>query len=89
MPTVSRFLGLMIKMFFNDHEPPHIHVQEKGEGETRFNFRGEVTKREGKHLSSSKETIVKAWILLRQSELMENWRLARKREPLNKIEPLS
>lgn len=27
MPEISRFLGLVIKMFFDDHNPPHFHVE--------------------------------------------------------------
>jgi hypothetical protein len=27
MPVVSRFLGIIIKMYFSDHNPPHFHAQ--------------------------------------------------------------
>lgn len=27
MPEVSRFAGIVITMYFNDHEPPHFHVR--------------------------------------------------------------
>ena len=27
MPTISSFYGIIIRMFFNDHHPPHIHVE--------------------------------------------------------------
>ena len=27
MPEISRFYGIMIYMFYNEHNPPHIHVQ--------------------------------------------------------------
>ena len=27
MPEISRFLGIVITMYFNDHEPPHFHVR--------------------------------------------------------------
>ena len=27
MPEISRFLGIMITMYFNDHNPPHFHVR--------------------------------------------------------------
>jgi hypothetical protein len=27
MPTISTFYGILIRMFFNDHAPPHFHVQ--------------------------------------------------------------
>ncbi|HEY1340756.1 MAG TPA: DUF4160 domain-containing protein [Bryobacteraceae bacterium] len=27
MPTISAFYGIMIRMFFNDHPPPHFHAR--------------------------------------------------------------
>src|SRR5256885_28199 len=27
MPTISRFYGILIRMFFNDHAPPHFHAR--------------------------------------------------------------
>ena len=27
MPTISRFYGILIRMFFNDHPPPHFHAR--------------------------------------------------------------
>lgn len=27
MPEISRFLGIIIKMFFDDHQPPHFHAE--------------------------------------------------------------
>jgi hypothetical protein len=35
MPEISRFLGIVITMYFNDHEPPHFHVRY---GELRATF---------------------------------------------------
>ena len=31
MPEISRFLGIVIKMFFDDHNPPHFHAEYGGE----------------------------------------------------------
>jgi hypothetical protein len=30
MPEISRFYGIVIKMYFNDHNPPHVHAQYSG-----------------------------------------------------------
>jgi len=27
MPEISRFLGIIISMYFNEHNPPHFHVR--------------------------------------------------------------
>ena len=31
MPEICRFYGIVIKMFWDDHEPPHFHVEYGGE----------------------------------------------------------
>jgi hypothetical protein len=27
MPIISRFFGIIIRMFFNEHAPPHFHAE--------------------------------------------------------------
>jgi len=31
MPEISRFFGIVIKMFFDDHNPPHFHAECSGD----------------------------------------------------------
>lgn len=79
----------MIRMYYNDHDPPHIHATARGFGESKYNVDGEFMGVEGgKKLPPPKEILVKAWIQLRQSEITRNWRLAREQKPLEKIEPI-
>ena len=37
MPEISRFLGIVIAMFYNDHAPPHFHAM-YGELEIRVDI---------------------------------------------------
>ena len=30
MPEISRFFGIIIRMFFDEHNPPHIHAEYQG-----------------------------------------------------------
>lgn len=30
MPSISVFLGIIIRMFYNDHEPPRFHAEHQG-----------------------------------------------------------
>lgn len=30
MPEISRFYGIIIRMYFNDHNPPHFHAAYSG-----------------------------------------------------------
>ena len=31
MPEISRFYGIVIRMYFGDHHPPHIHAEYAGQ----------------------------------------------------------
>lgn len=88
MPVISLFYGLIISMYYLDnkqHHLPHIHVK-YNEYESVFSIPdGEIL--EGK-LPSNKIKLVKAWIEIRQEDLMADWSLAIKGEPIFKIEPL-
>jgi Domain of unknown function (DUF4160) len=85
MPEISRFLGIVIAMYYNDHAPPHFHAR-YGSSEIRVNIdTGEI-------LSGSfprrAQNLVLEWLNLHKSELLEDWQLAQERKFLNKIEPL-
>jgi hypothetical protein len=84
MPEISRFLGIVIGMFFSEHGPPHFHAS-YGEfkitvdiesGEVRGNFPVRA------------QRLVLEWTSLHKDELVENWNLARQRQPLRRIAPL-
>jgi hypothetical protein len=84
MPEISRFLGIVITMFYRDHRPPHFHAS-YGDYEIEVSITdGVVTGRfPGRALR-----LVLEWYRLHESELIENWELAENRRPLNKIDPL-
>lgn len=85
MPEISRFLGIIITMYYNDHPPPHFHV--------RYNQQkaivdlNSLSVLQGK-LSPRVLGLVVEWATIHQTELRENWELARNQKPINKIEPL-
>lgn len=82
------FYGLLISMYYLDnkqHHLPHIHVK-YNEDESVFPIPdGELI---AGSIPSNKEKLVKAWIELRQEDLMADWSLAIIGEPIFKIEPL-
>ena len=88
MPSISMFYGIIIYMYFDDakqHKLPHVHAF-YGEDEATFNINtGE--KMEGK-FPPKESSFVKSWILLRQNELLANWKLAISNEQLYKVDPL-
>ena len=85
MPEISRFYGIVIKMFFDDHIPPHFHAI-YGEHEVLIDintlavFAGNLPPRA--------LGLVVEWTTLHQEELLNNWEKAQIQKPLSKIEPL-
>jgi hypothetical protein len=85
MPRISSFYGLIIFMFYDDHNPPHFHVQ-YAEYQALIaiqDFRVIRGNLPPKALSMAIE-----WAALRQEELMKDWELMKAGKPLLPIEPL-
>ena len=84
MPEISRFLGIVVAMFYRDHAPPHFHAY-YGDYEITVQIatgtiEGDFPRRALAHLQE--------WRQLHLAELLEDWELAVLRKPLRKIDPL-
>jgi len=82
VPEVSRFFGIVVHMYFNDHAPAHFHAvygehEALIEIETLDIYRGELPRRA--------LALVLEWASLRRNELRRNWQLARQGKPLDPI----
>ncbi len=84
MPIISTFFGIIIRMYFDDHEPPHFHAEYQGESAI-IGLDGSVIVGE---LPRTAKRLVKDWAHIRQQELIANWAKAKKLEPLEQIAPL-
>lgn len=85
MPEISRFLGICIFMYFNEHNPPHFHIR-YNEFRAVMTIEGlEIT--EGR-LPSRVAALVLEWASQHRGELMDNWNSIRETGDYNKIEPL-
>jgi hypothetical protein len=84
MPEISRFLGIIISIYYNEHNPPHFHARY---GDYRIIVEIESGVVTGKFPRRAL-TIVLDWYVLHKEELMKDWQLALDNQPLNKIEPL-
>ncbi len=84
MPVISRFYGILIAMYFLDHNPPHIHAKYSGY-EALFDFNGNMI--EG-FLPKRAVKLVQEWVFCNRQALEENWKRAMAGEPLKSIEPL-
>lgn len=85
MPYVSMFFGIIIRMFHNDHNPPHFHAEYQGQRGV-FDFDGEMTR--GTIKSKTAKKLIKEWANLHRQELVENWEKAMSSRQIDKIAPL-
>lgn len=81
MPEISRFFA----MFYNDHPPPHFHVRYGGQ--RAIIAIEDLAILEG-DLSPRVLGLVVEWAVLHRSELLDNWRQARRQLPLSRVQPL-
>ena len=85
MPEISRFLGVVVKMFVDDHNPPHFHAEYGGsaaliEIRTLAAFSGRLPPRV--------LGLVIEWATIHQEELLADWERAQSHLGLRKIAPL-
>lgn len=85
MPFISEFFGIKIYMYWDEHAPPHFHVEYTG-------LKALVSIREAVvikgMLPSRQLKLVLAWCELHEDELMKNWEIAETHGELRKIDPL-
>lgn len=85
MPEISRFLGIIIQMFIDDHNPPHFHA-------VYNEFEAEIIIYESHLLNGNlpPQILRKVlyWADLHRDELMQNWENLRAQKPIFKIKPL-
>lgn len=85
MPEISRFFGVVIKMFFEDHNPPHFHAEYSGrvaliDLRTLSAFSGSLPPRA--------MGLVVEWAALHRQELLTDWERAQAQQELLRIPPL-
>ncbi len=84
MPELSRFLGIVVYMLYDDHRPPHFHA-EYGEYHTSVEIESGVM--EGRFPRRALAALME-WYDMHKAELAEDWELAARHQPLRKIPPL-
>ena len=85
MPQISRFFGIIIAMYFEDHNPPHFHAK-YGNFEVKINI-NDFSILDG-NLPSRVLGFVLEWASLHRKELAENWKLVSQNKSPNEIPPL-
>ncbi len=85
MPEISRFLGMIVRMYWDDHAPPHFHVEYGGQEavvriDTLEVIRGRLPRRA--------MALLAEWTLQHREELRADWERAERGEPILPIAPL-
>jgi hypothetical protein len=85
MPEISRFYGIIIAMFFGDHNPPHFHARY---GNEKVAVEIGTLRILEDHLSPRALGLVIEWAAQHKNELLQNWELAKNNQAPRKINPL-
>lgn len=85
MPIISVFFGIVVRMFYREHEPAHFHVEYQGQRAT-FDFDGEVLA--GEIRSGTAKRLIRDWALQHRADLEVNWQRMKDGQPMERIPPL-
>ena len=86
MPEICRFYGITIKMFFDDHNPPHFHAEyDDHEVVIEISSLAVIAG----NFPPRALGLVMEWAVFHRDELMKLWKAARDKKPLHKLKPLS
>ncbi len=85
MPEISRFYGIVVRLFYGDHGPPHFHAEYAGE-QVKIGIK-DLTVLRGR-LAPRALGLVMEWAAMHQSELLTAWERAERQEAPGRISPL-
>ena len=85
MPEICRFYGIIIAMFYDEHNPPHFHAR-YADCKVSIDIHS-LSVLEGTFPPRALGMVIE-WASLHQKELLDNWNKARQQKAPNKIEPL-
>ena len=84
MPEICRFYGIIIHMYFNEHNPPHFHATYQG-------FKASITIEDGVvngQMPSRALRLIFEWLAIHEAELLNNWNSMRETGDFKTIAPL-
>jgi len=85
MPIIATFFGIVIRMYYAEHAPPHFHAEYQGQNGT-FDFAGQPLAGEVK--SGTAHRLIREWAVAHRSQLEANWANMEAGRSLERIEPL-
>ena len=88
MPELSRFFGIVIRMFVEaggQHHRPHFHAYYQAQAAV---FAIDTVECLGGELPTAQRRLVEAWVEIHRQELQQDWELLQSGQPPVKIDPL-
>jgi hypothetical protein len=85
VPIIAVFFGIVIRMFYKEHEPAHFHAEHQGQ-QAKCDFDGNVLV--GQIQSKTALRLIREWALLHRPALESNWASMKTGRSLEKIPPL-
>jgi hypothetical protein len=85
MPIISTFFGIVIRMFYRDHEPAHFHAEHQGQ-HAKFDLNGDLIV--GSIRSKRALRLIKEWAVLHRADLEANWARMKAGQALEQVAPL-
>jgi hypothetical protein len=86
VPVISKFFGIVIRLFYDEHNPPHLHAEYQRK-KAIFDFQGNIIR--GGLPSKTATKLIREWIDLHSKELEEDWKLAKAGKTIREIAPLT
>lgn len=85
MPIIAVFFGIVVRMFYKEHEPAHFHAEHQGQY-AKFDFAGKLVA--GQIESNTALRLIRRWAVSHRPALQKNWMAMKQGKPLEKIPPL-
>jgi hypothetical protein len=85
VPIIAFFFGIIVRMFYREHEPAHFHAEHQGQ-QGKFDFDGKMTI--GDIQSKTALRLIREWAMAHRKELEANWTKMKDGKPLDRIAPL-
>jgi len=85
VPEISRFYGLVVRMYYAEHPPPHFHVSYQDAEATIHIDTLEIARG---CLPRKALSLVTEWALAHREELLQNWKRAALGQAVSPIAPL-
>ena len=88
LPEISRFHGMVIRMYIDDHAWPHFHVWYQRQSVAVFDLRRMQLTDGQRNLPSSQRRRLHDWADENEGELLDNWERMERGERIARIRPL-